>query len=88
MLAVTGISNGIQNIGLQNLLYNFIRVEESGIASGLLMTSRFIGNILASSIYGVAFATGMNVGNMSTMAIVLSVVAIGVNSRNALCYGA
>ncbi|RLL40619.1 MFS transporter [Oceanobacillus piezotolerans] len=76
VLAVTGISNGIQNIGLQNLLYSFIDVEESGIASGLLMTSRFIGNILASSIYGVAFATGMNVGNMSTMALVLVVVAI------------
>ena len=76
VIAVTGISNGIQNIGLQNLLYSFIRVSESGIASGLLMTSRFIGNILASSIYGVAFATGMNVGNMSTMATVLAVVAV------------
>ena len=76
VLAVTGISNGIQNIGLQNLLYTFVSVSESGIASGLLMTSRFIGNILASSIYGVAFATGMNVGNMSTMAIVLVVVAV------------
>lgn len=76
VLAVTGISNGIQNIGLQNLLYTFIHVSESGIASGLLMTSRFIGNILASSIYGVAFATGMNVGNMSTMAMVLVVVAV------------
>ncbi|WP_409272819.1 MFS transporter [Neobacillus sp. SCS-31] len=76
VLAVTGISNGIQNIGLQNLLYSFIRVSESGIASGLLMTSRFIGNILASSIYGVAFATGVNEGNMNTMAIVLVVVAV------------
>ncbi|WP_087973474.1 MFS transporter [Oceanobacillus rekensis] len=76
VLAVTGISNGIQNIGLQNLLYRFIEPAESGIASGLLMTSRFIGNILASSIYGVAFASGMNVGNMSTMAIVLVVVAV------------
>ena len=76
VLAVTGISNGIQNIGLQNLLYTFIAPSESGIASGLLMTSRFIGNILASSIYGVAFATGMNVGNMSTMAIGLLVVAV------------
>jgi MFS family permease len=76
VLAVTGISNGIQNIGLQNLLYTFISVSETGIASGLLMTSRFIGNILASSIYGVAFATGMNEGNMSIMAIVLVVVAV------------
>lgn len=76
VLAVTGISNGIQNIGLQNLLYTFISVSESGIASGLLMTSRFIGNILASSIYGVAFATGTNVGNMSTMAVALVMVAV------------
>ncbi|WP_249870701.1 MFS transporter [Oceanobacillus saliphilus] len=76
VLAVTGMSNGIQNIGLQNLLYTFIVPAESGIASGLLMTSRFIGNILASSIYGVAFATGMNVGNMNTMAIALVVVAV------------
>ena len=76
VLAVTGMSNGIQNIGLQNLLYSFIRVEESGIASGLLMTSRFIGNILASSIYGLAFATGMAIESMTTMAIILVIVAI------------
>ncbi|MHC0037675.1 MFS transporter [Pseudoneobacillus sp. C159] len=50
VLAVTGISNGVQNIGLQNLLYTFIAVSESGIASGLLMTSRFIGNILVSMV--------------------------------------
>lgn len=76
VLAVTGISNGIQNIGLQNLLYSFISVSESGIASGLLMTSRFIGNILASSIYGVVFAAGVSAGNMSKMAMVLVIVAI------------
>ncbi|MBM4761301.1 MFS transporter [Bacillus sp. B15-48] len=76
VLAVTGVSNGIQNIGLQNLLYSHISVSESGIASGLLMTSRFIGNILASSIYGVAFATGMGVGGMNTMAVVLLFVAV------------
>ncbi|GAA0309031.1 MFS family permease [Gracilibacillus halotolerans] len=76
VLAVTGISNGIQNIGLQNLLFSFIDKAESGIASGLLMTSRFIGNILASTIFGVAFATGMYDGNMTKMAIVLAVVAV------------
>ncbi|TFJ91670.1 MFS transporter [Lentibacillus salicampi] len=76
VLAVFGISNGIHNIGLQNLLYTFIDKAESGVASGLLMTSRFIGNILASSIYGVAFATGMSDSNMGTMTIVLLVVAL------------
>ena len=76
VLAVTGISNGIQNIGLQNLLFSFINKAESGIASGLLMTSRFIGNILASTIFGVAFATEMYDGNMNKLAIVLVIVAI------------
>lgn len=78
VLAVAGISNGIQNIGLKNLLYTFIRVSENGIASGLLMTSRFIGNILASSIFGVAFASGMNEGNLLTMAMVLVAVAVAM----------
>lgn len=76
ILAVIGISNGVQNIGLQNLLYTFIAPKETGLASGLFMTSRFIGNILASSIYGVVFATGMNGGNMRTMTVVLIVVAV------------
>ena len=76
VLAVTGISNGIQNIGLQNLLFSFIDKAESGIASGLLMTSRFIGNILASTIFGVAFASGMKDANMVKMTIVLIVVAV------------
>ncbi|GGA79956.1 MFS transporter [Ornithinibacillus halotolerans] len=75
VLAVTGISNGIQNIGLQNLLFSFIKREESGIASGLLMTSRFIGNILASSIYGIVFAMGMTDANLHKMAILLVIVA-------------
>ncbi|GAA0136107.1 hypothetical protein YSY43_29480 [Paenibacillus sp. YSY-4.3] len=76
VLATTGISNGIQIISLQNLMYTFIKTSESGIAAGLMITSRFIGNILASSIYGVAFATGVNIGNMHTMALVLVVVAV------------
>lgn len=74
--AVFGISNGIQNIGLQNLLYSFIDRAESGIAAGLLITSRFIGNILASSIYGVSFATGMNAENLQKMTMVLFIVAL------------
>ncbi len=76
VLAVFGLSNGIQNIGLQNLLYSFIDKTESGVAAGLWMTSRFIGNILASSIYGVAFATGMHDGNMEKMTWILFAVAV------------
>lgn len=76
VLALFGISNGLMNISLQNLLYTFIRVAQTGIASGLLMTSRFIGNILASSIYGVVFAIGLNDMSKNSMAIVLLAVSL------------
>lgn len=76
VLSVLGICNGIQNIGLQNLLYASIDKEDSGIASGLLMTSRFVGNVLASSMYGIAFASGMNDGSMMNLTMMLFVVVV------------
>lgn len=76
VLAVFGISNGLMNISFQNLLYTYISVAQSGIASGLLMTSRFIGNILASSIYGVVFAVGLNDTSKNSMTIVLLAVSL------------
>jgi MFS family permease len=76
VLSTIGLSNGILNIGLQTLLYSFVSISESGTASGLFMTSRFIGNILASSIFGVMFATGVNDANQNWLAIILIVVSI------------
>jgi MFS family permease len=75
ILAIMGISNGTLSISLQNLLYSFVTVKQSGIASGLLMTSRFIGNILASSLYGIMFAAGINDESKNGMTIVLFVVS-------------
>jgi MFS family permease len=76
ILAVIGISNGALNIGLQNLLYSIVTKQQSGIASGLLMTSRFIGNVLASSLFGVMFATGMSDSSKNGMTVVLLLVTI------------
>lgn len=76
ILAIIGISNGALSIGSQNLLYSFVTKDQSGIASGLLMTSRFIGNILASSLYGVMFASGINDVNKNLMTSVLLIVSV------------
>lgn len=40
------------------------------------MTSRFVGNILASSMYGIAFASGMDDGSMMNLTMMLFVVAV------------
>ncbi len=76
ILAIIGVSNGALSIGSQNLLYSIVMKEQSGIASGLLMTSRFIGNILASSLYGVMFASGINDVNKNSMSSVLLIVSV------------
>ncbi|ALC91716.1 hypothetical protein AM500_19470 [Bacillus sp. FJAT-18017] len=76
VLSTIGVSNGILNIGLQTLLYSFVSVAETGTVSGLFMTSRFLGNILASSLFGVMFATGVNDTNQNWMTIILIVVSV------------
>lgn len=75
VLAIIGLSNGILSIGLQTKLYSFVSVSETGLASGLFMTSRFIGNILASSLFGIMFATGITDPNHNTMTIILIIVS-------------
>ncbi|MFJ7667391.1 MFS transporter [Lysinibacillus sp. NPDC097195] len=76
VLSITGISNGALSIGTQNSLYSIVSKEQSGISSGLLQTSRFIGNILASSLYGVMFATGVTDANKNSISVVLLIVSL------------
>lgn len=76
VLSIIGLSNGIQNIGLQTRLYSFVPKTESGIASGLFMTSRFIGNIFASSLFGLMFASGITDGNQHLLSIILVFVSV------------
>lgn len=76
VLSIIGFSNGMLNIGLQTLLYSFVSKSETGTASGLFLMSRFIGNILASSVFGVMFATGVTDTNHNWMTVILIVVSV------------
>ncbi len=76
VLSIIGFSNGILNIGLQTLLFSFVTKSETGTASGLFLTSRFMGNILASSVFGLMFATGVNDHNLKLMTIILIVLSV------------
>jgi MFS family permease len=55
VLSVLGCSNGFNNLGLQTTLFSFVKSEETGAASGLFMTSRYLGTILSSSLLGIVF---------------------------------
>ncbi|MFB9326420.1 MFS transporter [Paenibacillus aurantiacus] len=68
VLCVLGIANGFNNLGMQTILYDFVKKEETGIASGLFMTSRFIGTILSSSLLAALFGKAISTPQLHGMA--------------------
>lgn len=84
VLSVLGVSNGFNNIGMQTALYDFVRKEETGSASGLFMTSRYLGTILSSTLLGILFDKKMNAAHFHEMAIVcliVSFIIVGLSIR-------
>jgi len=76
VLCVLGIANGFNNLGMQTALYDFVTKEQTGIASGLFMTSRFIGTILSSSLLAVLFGKNITTPHLHSMAWICA--ALGV----------
>lgn len=76
VLCVLGIANGFNNLGMQTALYDFVTKEETGIASGLFMTSRFIGTILSSSLLAALFGKNITTPHLHSMAWTCAVLGV------------
>ncbi|MCS7464539.1 MFS transporter [Paenibacillus doosanensis] len=76
VLCVLGIANGFNNLGMQTALYDCVTKEETGIASGLFMTSRFIGTILSSSLLAALFGKNITTSHLHSMAWVCAVLGV------------
>lgn len=76
LLCMLGIANGFNNLGMQTALYAFVTKEETGIASGLFMTSRFIGTILSSSLLAALFGKHITTSHLHSMAWTCAVLGI------------
>lgn len=74
VLAVLGISSGFHNLGLQTALFASVAKAETGIASGLFMTSRFMGTILSSSLLGAVFGHGITTDKLHGLAVACAVI--------------
>ncbi|TVY11069.1 MFS transporter [Paenibacillus cremeus] len=74
VLCILGIANGFNNLGMQTSLYDFVKKEETGIASGLFMTSRFIGTILSSSLLATLFGKNITTPQLHSMAWTCAVI--------------
>ena len=75
VLALFGIGSGFGNLGLQNALLDHTPKEETGAASGLFMTSRYLGTILATSLIGIFFGSAVGTRELHLAAIALVVFA-------------
>lgn len=75
VLAVIGVSTGFNNLALQSALYRAAPPEGISAASGLFMTSRYLGTILSASLLGLAF--GQAIGSPQLHVVAIGIAAVG-----------
>ncbi|RSL32366.1 MFS transporter [Salibacterium salarium] len=70
IMIILGMSSGFNNISMQRALFEQVNQEDTGSASGLFQTSRYLGAILSSSLLGVFFTGTINIEQLHLVAIV------------------
>lgn len=77
-LAAFGISNGLNNVGMQAALFQSSPKEIIGVASGLFNTSRYLGTILSSLLIGTVMGGNFSFEGFRTLGIILTVIALSL----------
>ncbi|HET7580302.1 MAG TPA: MFS transporter [Bacillales bacterium] len=73
VLCLFGFSNGFNNVGLQNALFENTPAEVIGTASGLFMTARYFGTILSTLMLGLLFGDQFQPGEIDWLGIALAI---------------
>ncbi len=81
-LAAFGISNGLNNVGMQAALFKSSPKEIIGVASGLFNTSRYLGTILSSLLIGIVMGDKFSAGGFRVLGIILTVIALSLVFMN------
>lgn len=77
-LAAFGISNGLNNVGMQAALFKSSPKSIIGVASGLFNTSRYLGTILSSLLIGIVMGDKFSAGGLQVLGIILTVIALSL----------
>ncbi|MUT68124.1 MFS transporter [Paenibacillus sp. NEAU-GSW1] len=77
-LAAFGISNGLNNVGMQAALFQHSPKEMIGVSSGLFSTSRYIGTILSSLLIAIVMGDNFSFGGFRMLAIILAIIALSL----------
>lgn len=75
-LAAFGISNGLNNVGMQAAMFNCSPKDIIGVASGLFSTSRYFGTILSSLLIGIIMGTQFSFGGFRVLGMFLTAIAL------------
>jgi dipeptide/tripeptide permease len=78
VVAVLGIPNGFNNLGLQAALYERTDAAHTGAAGGLFQTSRYVGSILATALIGALFGERANTEGLHQIAAVCVAIGVGL----------
>lgn len=70
MMSILGISNGFNNIAAQTALYEHVEEKDTGAASGLFQTSRYLGAILSGSFLGMAFHSTLDIAHFRLVVLI------------------
>ncbi|WP_163856794.1 MFS transporter [Paenibacillus elgii] len=77
-LAAFGISNGLNNVGMQAALFKSAPKEIIGVASGLFNTSRNLGAIISSLLIGIVMGDQFSFGGFRLLGMILTVIALSL----------
>jgi len=77
-LAAFGISNGLNNVGMQAALFKSSPKEIIGVASGLFNTSRYLGTILSSLLIGIVMGGNFSAEGLRVLGIILTIITLSL----------
>lgn len=75
-LAAFGVSNGLNNVGMQAALFEHSPKDIIGVASGLFNTSRYLGTILSSLLISIVMGDTFSSGGLRILGIILTIIAM------------
>lgn len=71
-----GVPNGFNNLGLQTALYESAPPKQTGTASGLFQTFRYLGAISSTAVIGVVFERNLTSAGLHRIGYVMTVAAV------------
>lgn len=73
---VLGLSNGLNNIGLQTALFAVTPAPMMGTASGLFMMARYMGTILSTVLLGLVFHNIIGTPELHVLGVALAILGV------------